>query len=405
MLGVALLGPLALLLWLEGQYPLLLLVSNQVMLYWVLSSVVDVLWFTHSPVPGRRDWRPATRLFLAAGLAAAAAWLEPRYRDFSYAFLATAGLGLLLLRGREWLWNALPPLLARHLRAHGYLAVVLLSGYFLLRAWTVVPITSFQLRRYELVLYLIVGLATVELLALWLESILSSRRGERELAHLLGDAVRAVLYSAVALSLVSTVTQRDVTQVALSSAFFSLGLGFALKPTLGNLVSGLILRVSHDFALGDFVQIGKTYGLVTHIDWRSVGVGTLEFDTIRIPHSVVAKSVLTNLSRPTPQHAGYLDLQLQRSLPPGQVRQELLRLLADIPEVCAEPEPEVYLLKMDGWANTYRIRWWMEHVGRAPIYDSQLRGQLLYGLERKNMAPVSPMRSWLVEDGEELDGG
>jgi small-conductance mechanosensitive channel len=405
MLGVALLGPLSLLLWLEGDFPLILVLANQLILYWLASTMVDVVWLTRTP-GARFDWRLPARILFVCALTVYTGRLEPAYRDFGYALAATAAVALVLLRGRAWLWASVPAhivwmrQLRSRLRTHGYLLVVLLAGYYLLRAWTVVPITSDQLRGYEALIGLVVGLGAVELLALWLETFLKSRRGQGEFAHLAGDAVRAVLYCSVAISLASALTQRDLSKLVLTSAFFSVGLGFALKPTLGNLVSGLILRIAHDFTLGDFLQVGSTYGRVAYIDWRSIGISTLQGDVVSIPHSVVAKSMLMNFSRPTTQHAGYMEVQLSRSVPPGVVRRELLRLLADIPEVCAHPAPEVYLMNLDGWAARYRIRWWMEHVAQAVQAESAVRTQLMYGLQRENLQPITPVRVWHGDEGD-----
>lgn len=405
MLGVAVLGPMSLLLWLEGDFPIFLVLANQLILYWLASTMFDVIWLTRTP-GARFDWRLPARILFVCGITVFTGWLEPAYRDFCYALAATAAVALVLFRSRAWLWAHIPAhiLWMRQLRSrltsHGYLLVVLISGYYLLRSWTVVPITSSQLRGYQALIALVLGLGTVELLALWLETFLKSRRGHGEFAHLAGDAIRAVLYCSVAISLASAITQRDLSKLVLTSAFFSVGLGFALKPTLGNLVSGLILRIAHDFSLGDFIQVGSTYGLVTYIDWRSVGISTLQGDIVSIPHSVIAKSMLMNYSRPTPQHASYLEVQMSRALPPGLVRRELLRLLAEIPEVCSHPAPEVYLMNLDGWAARYRIRWWMEHVGQAVPAESAVRTQLMYGLQRENLQPVMPIRVWHGDDGD-----
>lgn len=395
MLGVAMLGPLSLLLWLLGSYPLPLLLTNQVMLYWVVSTLLDVIWLT-GPA-WRWDWRVWARLTWAAALTGYAGWLEPTYRDVCYA-LASSLLVLGLL------WKALGWLFSRSLsktrwlrqlqgglRFHAHVLAVLLAGYFLLRAWTVVPITSEQLNAYELGLKLVVGLAIVELAAVFLEALLRTRPAFREYAHLLGDAVRGLLYTASALGLASSVFHRDLSQLVLSSAFFSVGLGFALKPTMGNLVSGLVLRLSDDFSIGDFLLVDRTFGLVTAIDWRSVRLGTLQGDAIEIPHRIVAESLLVNYSRPSRQHANLLEVKLSRSLPPGFVRAQLLQLLAEIPEVCPSPAPEVFLIDLNGWSCTYQIRWWMEQVGRAPWLDSAVRTRLMYGLQRENLVPVNPV--------------
>jgi small-conductance mechanosensitive channel len=387
MLGVSVLAPLSLFLWLEGHSPLLTLIVNQLLLYWLGSTLIEVSWLLR---PQSRDWRPGLRLLWLVALFLHAGWEEPQYRDLAYALAATGLVLLALLRLHRKIFQTNH----KRLRYHGYLMVVGLSAYYLVRAWTVVPITSAHLHGLEHLLALVLGLAAVEAAAVLVERALRLRRRSEEVAQLAADGFRASLYCGLALVLSAQVTRQDVTSLALSSAFFSVGLGFALKPTLGNFVSGLIQRISKDYFIGDFVSIGSTFGRVTHIDWRTVSLGTLTHDTITIPHREVAHSVLINHSRPHPGHASYLEVKLPRHVPPGVVRRHMLEILETLPEVCQDPEPEVYLMDLDGFANTYRIRWWMAHIQDRFHYESQVQVRLIYGLERRSLHPVQPVR-WL----------
>ncbi|MBN9416130.1 MAG: mechanosensitive ion channel [Candidatus Eremiobacteraeota bacterium] len=394
MLGVAVVAPISLFLALQGNYPLLTLVLNQVLLYWVGSTVIEVAWLLRRHASGqtsRWDWRKSLRLLWLTALIFHAGWEEPEYRDLAYALGATALVALALLFVHRWLFRPRSHgyrflhRLQRRLKAHGYLMLLCLAGYYLLHAWTVVPITSRQLDWAEDGLLAVLGLAAIEACAATLEHVLRFRKRSEEVAQLAVDAFRAVVYIGVAMYLLAAVTHQDVSKLALSSAFFSVGLGFALKPTLGNMVAGLIMRVSQDFYIGDFVTIGELYGKVARIDWRSVSLSTLTNDLITLPHNKVAKSTLINHTRPSPKHAAYVQLDLSKAIAPGIVRAKLLEILATIPEVCPEPAPEVYLMDINGSSNTYRVRWWLAHINFLAREDSHVRRQLLYGLERQDL--------------------
>ncbi|MBX3168645.1 MAG: mechanosensitive ion channel [Candidatus Eremiobacteraeota bacterium] len=396
MLGVAVVAPISLFLALQGRLPLLTLVLNQVILYWVGSTAIEVVWL--SGQSSKWDWRRGLRLLCLLGLTFHAGWEDPQYRDLAYALGATTAVAIALLFVHRWLFQPRRRSshyilrLQKRLRVHGYLMLLCISGYYLLHAWTVIPITSRQLHWAVGGLWAVLGLASVEACAATLEHVLRFRRRSEEVAQLVVDTFRAVVYIGLAFYLTAAVTHRDVTSLALSSAFFSLGLGLALKPTLGNLVSGLIMRISQDFSIGDFVTIGNLYGKVTRIDWRSISLGTLSHDLITLPHAKVAKSVLINHTRPSPQHGSYLNLQLSRTIPPGIVRAKLLEILATIPQVCQAPAPEIYLMELDGFAHTYRIRWWLAHINFLARDESSVRSQLLYGLERCDLRLAYPAK-------------
>lgn len=400
MLGVAVIAPISLFLALQGHFPLLTLAINHVMLYWVGSTVIEVAWLLrrHSVQSSKRDWRRGLRMLWLVSLVFHAGWAEPEHRDLAYALGATVAVAIGLLFVHRWLFRARTRSshyilsLQKRLKAHGYLMLFCISGYYLLHAWTVIPITSRQLDWAIDGLWAVLALAAVEACAATLEHVMRFRRRSEEVAQLAVDTFRAVVYLGVALFITAAVTHKDVSSLALSSAFFSVGLGFALKPTLGNMVSGLVMRVSHDFQIGDFVTIGSLYGKVTRIDWRSISLGTLTNDLITLPHAQVAKSVLVNHTRPSPQHGAYLNLRLSRNIAPGIVRAKLLEILATIPQVCAEPAPEVYLMELDGFAHTYRIRWWLAHINYLARDESLVRSQLYYGLERHDLRPCHPTK-------------
>lgn len=236
------------------------------------------------------------------------------------------------------------------------------------------------------------ALALTEWLGWRWERSLRRRGRPTETAHLMVDLSRVVLCLALTFA---TGWAQGIQKLEITSAFFSLALGFALKPTLGNLVSGLLLRVSHDFALGDYLKIGDLDGEVSRIDWRSI---TLQDDDtgaeMVIVHSVLADSLLLNRSRPTRGHASYIELALSRELPPAHVRSALLELLRGLPDHVVErtPEPEVYLLDLNGAGCTYRIRWWMAESSQRPELEAEVRQRLSYGLSRLGWRWTSPAR-------------
>ncbi|MFN8612055.1 MAG: mechanosensitive ion channel [Vulcanimicrobiota bacterium] len=408
MLGVAVVAPVSLFLALQDHYPLITVALNQVMLYLTGSTMIEVVWLVRRQhgQASRWDWRASLRLLWLAGLVFHAGWEEPEYRDLAYALGATAGVGFTLLFVHRWLFRSRSrggvylKSLQKRLRGHGYVLLLCACGYYLVRAWTVVPITSRHLNWIEEGFAGLLGLTAVEACAATLEHVLRFRKRSEEVAQMAVDAFRAVVYIGIAMYLAAQVTEQDVASLALSSAFFSVGLGLALKPTLGNLVAGLIMRVSRDFFIGDFVSVGEIYGRVNRIDWRSISLGTLSNDLITMPHNQVAKSVLINHTRPNPQHGSYLHIKLSRTVSPGIVRAKLLEILAGIPQVCTTPEPEVYLMDMDGWANTYRIRWWVAHIDYRPQDESSVHSQLLYGLERHDLRPVYPAKLLALDESQ-----
>ena len=394
LLGVAILLPISLFLGLNSQYPLAALLANQCILYLLGSSFIEMGWvFRLSRQRHTPDIRSRLRLGWAIALILQAGGSNSAYRDLAQATLATGLVWLILWNICKKLFQATPRSqwllkLRDQLHNYGLLITVGLSGYYLLRAWTVVPLHSGQLNTYETALKLLVALAGVETAAVSLEFLLRSRQRSAEVSLLAADAVRAVLYCGLAASLLALARDQDFSVLALSSAFFSVGLGFALKPSLGNFVAGLVMNSTRDISIGDFISVDARFGKVLGIDWRSLTLGTNTLDAVSIPHRQVAQSLITNFSRPTPQHACYLEVRLSGEAAPGWVRHHLLEILAHIPEVASQPQPEIYLMNLSANSCTYRIRWWLHHICDRPPHESVVRRQLIYGLERSNLRPL-----------------
>lgn len=401
LLAVASLAPLSFYLWLRQDHPWLLLLNNLNVFYWLGTFAIDFCWLMLAGADSRG--RSLLRLAWLAGLALYAARVEPQCKDLALAIATTLLVLRVSLRLREQLFAS--PLKAGWLREmrhrllpHSYLVVVAATGYFAIRAWTVIPITSGQLSLAEQGLAFLGGLMGVELMAVFCELALRRQQRSAEFAHLTSDALRALLYCGLGAVLLTRATNKDLSSLALSSAFFSVGLGFALRPSLGNLVAGLVMRLSQDFSQGEFVRIGDLFGLITNIDWRSVELGTLSQDRIRLPHSQVAKSVFVNYSRPNPSHASLLEVKLPSHVAPGTIRSSLLEILAEIPQVLASPQPEVYLMDLSGEGNLYRVRWWIAHIGQRPQDESAVLHQLTYGLERRHLRPVQPIMQFFTPE-------
>lgn len=86
MLGVAVVAPISLFLALQDNFPLLTLTLNQVMLYWVGSTVIEVAWLLRSKASARPynwDWRRGLRPLWLTALIFNAGWEEPEYRDLT----------------------------------------------------------------------------------------------------------------------------------------------------------------------------------------------------------------------------------------------------------------------------------------------------------------------------------
>jgi small-conductance mechanosensitive channel len=81
---------------------------------------------------------------------------------------------------------------------------------------------------------------------------------------------------------------------------FGLGVGFAFKDILSNLLAGVIVLMQGRFHIGDFIKIGENKGKVVEIQTRSTILKALDGTEIIIPNAdFLSKTVTSYTTNPT----------------------------------------------------------------------------------------------------------
>ena len=73
-----------------------------------------------------------------------------------------------------------------------------------------------------------------------------------------------------------------------------LAVGFAFKDYLSCLLAGIVMLIERPYRVGDWVQIGDTYGEVIGLGLRTVEIRTPEDNCVTIPHVVLLNSPVSN---------------------------------------------------------------------------------------------------------------
>ncbi len=74
----------------------------------------------------------------------------------------------------------------------------------------------------------------------------------------------------------------------------ALAIGFVLKDYMSSLFAGFVLLAERAYRVGDWVQIGDTYGEVVELGLRTVKLRTADANDVSIPHSALWDTPLIN---------------------------------------------------------------------------------------------------------------
>jgi len=179
---------------------------------------------------------------------------------------------------------------------------------------------------------------------------------------------------------------------AVSSLVVGYIVGNASQDTLGNLFAGLALNAERPFQIGDWVSVGGHTGMLVDTTWRATRLKTKANDFIVIPNSAIGKEPIINYSRPTRSHGCYLQVGVSYDTPPNKVREVILGVLRDAPDVCPDPAPTVYLAGYGDFAVNYTIKFFLEEYALLDPIQSAVMDRLWYAFRREGISIPYPIR-------------
>jgi small-conductance mechanosensitive channel len=206
---------------------------------------------------------------------------------------------------------------------------------------------------------LFVGWLLTRLCQHWAQQVLE--RTHPQQAAVLGPAFsRLVLLAGITLTVALALVFLGVDLGALVATLglTSVALGFALKDTIEQAVTGMLLLLQQPFHVGDIVEIDNIEGTVSDVGIRTTALRTVDGVHVLVPNNRVYQGIIRNKSHyPRRRHA------LQITLPPGSDLSALQALFQTTATgaggIEAEPAP---ILTLEGYSeNGVRavLRYWL----------------------------------------------
>jgi small-conductance mechanosensitive channel len=181
------------------------------------------------------------------------------------------------------------------------------------------------------------------------------------------------------------------------SGILAVIIGFAMRETLSNMISGFSLHFQKPFQTGDWLVVDKYHGEVIEINWRSTRLRTNDNIILDIPNSHMASSTIINLTFITRLHAMRLQVGIDYKAPPNRVKEALLRATLGATGVLSKPSPKVFFNHYGESSITYEIKFWFEdHAHYNDITDA-IRTNIWYELQRRKIKMPFPIRTLQIE--------
>ncbi|MBF0126340.1 MAG: mechanosensitive ion channel [Magnetococcales bacterium] len=227
-------------------------------------------------------------------------------------------------------------------------------------------------------------------------------RPRRELT----DIYDILVYVAITVVILVEVFHQPMSGIFATSGVMAIILGLALQNTLGDLFAGLALNIERPFKAGDWVTLDGVQGLVLFTNWRATHLRTRTADDVILPNSVVAKSRLTNHSRPTPLNIVVIDLPLRYGVNPDEAIPLLRDAAGTVEGVLANPAPIIFLADLLSGNTTWRVSVFIDDFAKLSRVRSDVNIALLKAVHAAAWDHLlTNQHVWVHHEGERATTG
>jgi small-conductance mechanosensitive channel len=161
------------------------------------------------------------------------------------------------------------------------------------------------------------------------------------LAELIASAIRFVFVLGGVIVALNMIGAGALMGAVLGGAgVIGIALGFAMRDTIENYVSSLMLSLRQPFRANDHVVIDAHEGRVVRLTTRATILMTPDGNHLRLPNAMVFKAVIMNYTR-NPQRRFDFVLQIDTKADPTQARHCGLAALTALDFVLDQPAPAV----------------------------------------------------------------
>jgi potassium efflux system protein len=159
---------------------------------------------------------------------------------------------------------------------------------------------------------------------------------------LVRSLVAAAIYVIALYGIWTSVFNREVTGLLVSTGIIAAVLGLALQSVLSDLFSGLAITIEGPYRVGDWIELSNgIIGKVVDITWRSTRLLSWNNSIYVVPNNVASSSIIHNYDQPEKPYAYWINVSVDADVPPTTVLQLLTEAALTCKSVIRYPLPAV----------------------------------------------------------------
>jgi small conductance mechanosensitive channel len=203
----------------------------------------------------------------------------------------------------------------------------------------------------------VIGRMVARALSRWAGGAMVRVGFDATLVRFFGNLIYMVLVVFVVLTAVGTLGVPTTNFLAIVGAA-GLAVGLALKDSLSNFSSGVMLVFFRPFHVGDTIEAGGTGGVVDSIGIFNVTLKTPDNRVVTVPNSLVYSGTITNVSSESTRRIdAIVAIGYDADIP--QAKSLLTAIIAAETRILKQPAPEVVVQDILHTAVALAVRVWV----------------------------------------------
>lgn len=219
------------------------------------------------------------------------------------------------------------------------------------------------------------------------------------IASLLGQITHLIfIIIGIILALVLLDATALIGTILGAAGIVGLAVGFAVRDTVENYIASILLSVRNPFEVKDLVDIEGHVGHVARLTSRATILISPDGNHIRIPNSMVFKSVIVNFTR-NPERRFDFDVGVDTDQDLLNVQALALDTLCKIPGVMTEPKPSVVIDQLGDSNVLIRLYGWVdqENYSLVKVRSEAIR-ETKQAFDAANIVMPEPIYKLKVQD-------
>ncbi|VAW71629.1 Potassium efflux system KefA protein / Small-conductance mechanosensitive channel [hydrothermal vent metagenome] len=211
-------------------------------------------------------------------------------------------------------------------------------------------------------------------IAKWLTGLVGKVMGRANMDDMLINFARNLAYTVLMLVVImASLDQLGVETISLLAVFGAAGLaiGLALKDSLSNFSSGVMIILFHPFKVGDFVEAGGATGVIEEVRMFATIFRTGDNREVIVPNGQIYGGTITNFSaKPTRRIDLVFGIGYDDDI--AKAKQIINNIMEKDSRILSDPEPAVAMAELADSSVNFNVRPWVKNGDYWPVHADLL---------------------------------